>query len=212
MSLCGVHPEWTPESALQVSEAVLDQVYGVSIDEIDAFITNQSRETVEGHLADLIEADILTVYDHPPNQEIEGLPWQFYGFSEHSVAILGEFNYLKGVPMVKAIYRQIQKTETVERHQSAPRPTLPEAVRYAFRLDEDSDSDAESDGDSDDGGSGSGSGGSSYRNRQQGSGGSKPTRSSPGPKRFRRGDPSVVAMCCRESSNWQRPLCNSHSL
>lgn len=104
--------------------------------ELDHFIPSKSKKTVQEQLDVLVEADILAIYEHPPNEETRGLPWKFYGFTEHGVDILDDFNYLKGVPMARAVHQNTRKPERIERHEMAPRPSLPESIRETFRLDE----------------------------------------------------------------------------
>lgn len=108
-----------------------------SADEINHFIPNKSRKTVQEQLEVLVEAGILAIYDYPPNKDTRGLPWKFYGFTERGADILGDFNYLKGVPMARAVHRKTRKPEKIERHETAPRPPLPEPVRATFRIDEE---------------------------------------------------------------------------
>lgn len=108
-----------------------------SADEINHFISSKSKKTVDEQLAILVDAEILALYDYPPNKQQRGLPWKFYGFTEHGAAILGDFNYLKGVPMARAVHQKTRKPEKIERHETAPRPPLPEQVRETFRLDEE---------------------------------------------------------------------------
>ncbi|UHQ98608.1 ArsR family transcriptional regulator (plasmid) [Natrinema zhouii] len=108
-----------------------------SADEINHFIPSKSKKTVEEQLDVLVEADVLGIYEFPPNKEKRGLPWKFYGFTEYGVGILGDFNYLKGVPMTRAVHQKTRKPEKIERHETAPRPPLPESVQTAFRLDEE---------------------------------------------------------------------------
>ncbi|MFP8890806.1 ArsR family transcriptional regulator [Natrialbaceae archaeon A-CW2] len=110
-----------------------------SADEINHFIPSKSKKTVQEQLDVLVEADLLAIYEHPPNKEKRGLPWKFYGFTEYGVDILGDFNYLKGVPVARAVHQKTRKHEKIERHEMAPRPPLPESVRATFRLDEETD-------------------------------------------------------------------------
>jgi len=107
-----------------------------SADEINHFIPSKSKKTVEEQLEVLVEAEILAIYTYPPNKEKRGLPWKFYGFTEYGTDILGDFNYLKGVPMARAVHQKTRKPEKIERHETAPRPPLPEPVRATFRLEE----------------------------------------------------------------------------
>lgn len=111
--------------------------------EINHFVANKSKKTVDEQLAMLVEADILSVYEYPPNRDRRGLPWKFFGFSEYGIDVLGDFNYLRGVPIARAVYQKTRTTEQIDRHQNAPRPPLATAVREAFRLDESEEEDAE---------------------------------------------------------------------
>ncbi|QLG49925.1 ArsR family transcriptional regulator [Natrinema halophilum] len=110
-----------------------------SADEINHFVPSKSKKTVEEQLDVLVEADILAIYEYPPNREKRGLPWKFYGFTKYGADILGDFNYLKGVPMARAVHQKTRKPEKIERHETAPRPPLPEPVRATFRLDEEAE-------------------------------------------------------------------------
>lgn len=107
-----------------------------SVDEINHFIPSKSKKTVEEQLNVLVGADVLAIYEYPPNKDTRGLPWKFYGLTEYGADVLGEFNYLKGVPMTRAVHEKTRKPEKIERHETAPRPPLPEPVRETFRLDE----------------------------------------------------------------------------
>jgi hypothetical protein len=108
-----------------------------STDEINHFAPSKSKKTVEEQLDVLVEANILAIYEYPPNKETRGLPWKFYGFTEYGTTILGDFNYLKGVPVMRAIHQKTRQPEKIERHEMAPRPPLPEPVRAMFRFDEE---------------------------------------------------------------------------
>ncbi|MDS0221672.1 ArsR family transcriptional regulator [Haloarcula sp. S1AR25-5A] len=108
-----------------------------SADEINHFIPSKSKKTVGEQLDVLVEASILAVYEYPPNKEKRGLPWKFFGFTEYGADILGDFNYLKGVPMARAVHQKTRKPEKIERHETAPRPPLPEPVRATLRLDDE---------------------------------------------------------------------------
>ncbi|WP_205628353.1 hypothetical protein [Haloprofundus marisrubri] len=62
---------------------------------------------------------------------------KFYGPTEYGIEVLGEFNYLRGVPIARAVIKKTRTTEKIDRHMAAPRPSLPESVRESLRLDED---------------------------------------------------------------------------
>ena len=107
--------------------------------EINHFIPSKSKKTVDEQLDVLVEADILGIYEYPPNKKQRGLPWKFYGFTDYGTTILGDFNYLKGVPMARAVHQQTRKPEKIERHETAPRPPLPDPVRATFQLDDNTE-------------------------------------------------------------------------
>lgn len=112
--------------------------YLASLDEL-AYITSKNKAAIRDQLDVLVEAEILAIYDYPPNKDTRGLPWKFYGFTEYGTDILGDFNYLKGVPMARAVHQKTRKPEKIERHETAPRPPLPEPVRATFRLDDEAE-------------------------------------------------------------------------
>lgn len=107
--------------------------------EINHFVPSKSKKTVEEQLDVLVGADILAVYEHPPNKKQRGLPWKFYGVTEYGAAVLEDFNYLKGVPLTRAVHQTTRKPEKITRHETAPRPPLPEPVRATFRLKDNAD-------------------------------------------------------------------------
>ena len=109
-----------------------------SLDEL-AYMTSKNKAAIRDQLDVLVEAEILAIYDYPPNKDTRGLPWKFYGFTEYGTDILGDFNYLKGVPMARAVHQKTRKPEKSERHETAPRPPLPEPVRATFRLDDEAE-------------------------------------------------------------------------
>ena len=109
-----------------------------SLDEL-AYMMSKNKAAIRDQLEVLVEAEILAIYDYPPNKETRGLPWKFYGFTEYGTDILGDFNYLKGVPMARAVHQKTRKSEKIERHETAPRPPIPEPVRATFRLDEEAE-------------------------------------------------------------------------
>jgi hypothetical protein len=105
-----------------------------SVAEIDYMVADKATKTVDEQLDVLVDAGILAEYEYPPNESTRGLPWVFYGFTPSAVGVLGDFNYLKGVPFAHAVHRSTKKTEKIRRHEEAPRPPLPTPVREAFGL------------------------------------------------------------------------------
>lgn len=101
-----------------------------------AYYIPRSRSAISDQLADLEDHKLITQYHHEPNADSRDVPSDFWGFTEFGVSLLREYNYLRGLPIMRAVHDATHKTETVERHETAPRPTLPESVRDALDYDE----------------------------------------------------------------------------
>ena len=116
-----------------------------SLDELDYMIP-KSKAAISDQLDNLIEAGILDLYPYEPSEERRDLPSKFYGLTERGVEVLHEYNYLRGVPVARALYENTRKSQKVDRHESAPRPALPDEVRDALSdatRDEETESVAE---------------------------------------------------------------------
>jgi DNA-binding Lrp family transcriptional regulator len=100
------------------------------------YMTGKSQAAIKDQLETLIDAEILARYTYGPSEEKRDLPSQFYGFTARGVEILHDYKYLRGLPVARALYENTRKTEKIERHESAPRPELPDAVADALEFDE----------------------------------------------------------------------------
>lgn len=118
------HPEHLPSAA-----------------ELDHLVADESSRAVAEQVERLRDEDVLAEYVHEPNRSTRGLPWKFYGPTEYGVRVLGRFNYLRGVPMARAVVERTRTNEKIDRHRAAPRPSLPSAVVEALRLDGEGASD-----------------------------------------------------------------------
>ena len=107
----------------------------VSVTEFDYYIP-KSRSTISEQLADLADHKILTQYSHQPNAEVRDLPTDFWGFTEFGLRLIAEYNYLRGLPIMRAAHDATDKTEKVQRHEGAPRPTLPASIQSVLTFDE----------------------------------------------------------------------------
>ncbi|MBP1953299.1 hypothetical protein J2752_000180 [Halarchaeum rubridurum] len=84
----------------------------------------------------LIDSDIVECYRYPPNEDARDLPSQFYGLTEHGVKVLYEYNYLRGLPVARALYENTRLSEKAQRHRDAPRPELPDSVADALSIED----------------------------------------------------------------------------
>lgn len=107
----------------------------VSVTEFDYYVP-KSRSTISEQLADLADHEIVARYHHEPNADVRDIPADFWGLTELGVSLLDEYRYLRGLPVMRAAHDATHKTDTVERHEDAPRPRLPDAVSEAIEYDE----------------------------------------------------------------------------
>jgi hypothetical protein len=105
----------------------------VSVTEFDI---PKSRSTISEQLIDLADHEIVTRYHHEPNADVRDIPADFWGLTEFGTDVLAEYNYLRGLPVMRVAHDSTHKTETVKRHQDAPRPRLPDPVTAALVYDE----------------------------------------------------------------------------
>ena len=108
----------------------------LSFGKIRVNLTAKSQAAIKDQLETLIDAGLLTRYTYGPSEGKRDLPAQFYGFTERGVEVLHDYKYLRGLPVARALYENTRKTEKIERHESAPRPELPDAVAAALEFDE----------------------------------------------------------------------------
>lgn len=101
-----------------------------------AYYIPRSRSAISDQLADLDDHEIITQYHHDPNVDSRDVPSDFWGFTDFGVSLLHEYNYLRGLPIMRAVHDATHKNETVQRHENASRPMLPDGVRDALDYDE----------------------------------------------------------------------------
>lgn len=107
----------------------------VSLAEL-TYMIQKNEGAILDHLETLQGAGLIDVYVHEPNESVRDLPSRFWGPTERGVQILYEHNLLRGVPIARAVYEETRTSEKVERHETAPRPALPETVSDALEFDE----------------------------------------------------------------------------
>jgi DNA-binding Lrp family transcriptional regulator len=120
---------------LIIQELLGHPAHLMSLAELE-YMTGKSQAAIKDQLERLIDAGLLSQYTYEPSEEKRDLPSQFYGFTEQGVEVLHDYKYLRGLPVARALYENTRKTEKIERHESAPRPELPEAVAEPLEFDE----------------------------------------------------------------------------
>lgn len=107
-----------------------------SLAELD-YVIPKSTGAISDQLDNLVDADVLAVYEHEPSESKRDLPAKFYGLTEYGVEVLYEYDYLRGLPVARALYDNTRKSDRIERHENAPRPDLPDAVRSALTTEDE---------------------------------------------------------------------------
>ena len=120
---------------LIIQELLGHPAHLMSLAELE-YMIGKSQAAIKDQLETLIDAGIVACYTYEPSEQKRDLPSQFYGFTERGVEILHDYKYLRGLPVARALYEHTRKTEKIDRHESAPRPKLPDAVADALEFDE----------------------------------------------------------------------------
>jgi len=107
----------------------------VSVSEFDYYI-QKSRSTISEQLGDLENHKIVAQYSHEPNSESRDIPADFWSLTAFGIDLIEEYNYLRGLPIMRAVHDATHKTKTVQRHENAPRPPLPKAIADRLEFDE----------------------------------------------------------------------------
>lgn len=109
-----------------------------SLDEL-AYMIPKNKAGIREQLQILVENGIIERYEYPENESSRDLPSQFYGLTDNGIEVLSEYNYLRGLPIARALYENTRLSEKAQRHLDSPRPTLPETVQKALSIEETND-------------------------------------------------------------------------
>jgi len=100
------------------------------------YYSQKSESAILDQLEALSGHDIVAAYTYEGSDGTRDQPSKFYGLTERGVAVLDEFKYLRGVPVLRAVHENTVKPKRIQRHEDAPRPTLPDTVAEALDIDE----------------------------------------------------------------------------
>ena len=67
-------------------------------------------------------AQLPTLKELPKDQRQNDLPYKFYGLSKDGRVFLEEHGLLRAEETLTEIYNTVDKTEAIERYETAPRP------------------------------------------------------------------------------------------
>lgn len=94
-----------------------------TLKELDYVNPSKSQSTIRQHLQRLIEAEIVEPVLLNEERRQNDRPYKFYGISDEGRAFLEKHGLLRAETTLQEIYAQVEKTETIERYEAAPRPT-----------------------------------------------------------------------------------------
>ena len=83
---------------------------------------SKSQTTIRQHLEQLVDADILEHRRLPKDRRRNDLPYTFYGISDSGRQFLAEHKLLRAQDTLREVYDRIEKTDTIIRYETAPRP------------------------------------------------------------------------------------------
>ncbi len=93
-----------------------------TLKELDYVNPSKSQTTIRQHLQELVNVGIVEAVALPKGQRQNDLPYKFYGLSEDGRAFLKEHGLLRAEETLTELYTTIEKTDTIQRYETAPRP------------------------------------------------------------------------------------------
>ena len=127
------HRFLTQETRYHIVQAILGHpAHLATLDELE-YLVPKNRSTIREHLDRLAEKHIIDKYVYDGDAAGQYDPREFWGLTSYGITLLDEYDYLRYVPVLRALQDNLHLTEKIERHRTAPRPPLPETVEQAFR-------------------------------------------------------------------------------
>ncbi|WP_129116703.1 helix-turn-helix domain-containing protein [Halegenticoccus tardaugens] len=93
-----------------------------TLKELDYVNPSKSQTTIRQHLQQLVDAGIVEEVLLPKDRRKNDLPYKFYGISESGRQFLEEHKLLRAQDTLREIYDRVEKTDDIERYETAPRP------------------------------------------------------------------------------------------
>jgi hypothetical protein len=127
-----VHQFLTQETRYHIIQTILGHpTHLVTLDELE-YLVPKNRSTIREHLDRLADKQLVTNYMYEGNDADASDPTGFWGLTEYGVRLVDDYDYLRYVPVLRALQERLYVTEKIERHRNAPRPALPATVARAF--------------------------------------------------------------------------------
>lgn len=114
----------TQETRFSLLQDILGHPSGLpTLKELDYVNPSRSQTTIRQHLQQLVEAGIVEEVALPKDRRQNNLPYKFYGISEEGHKFLADHKLLRAEETLQTIYERVEKTEEIERYETAPRPS-----------------------------------------------------------------------------------------
>ena len=113
----------TQETRFALVQDLLGHPEGLAtLKELDYVNPDKSRTTVRQHLQQLIDAGIVEEVTLSKDRRRNDLPYKFYGISDEGRPFLEAHDLLRAKETLRSIYERVEKTDEIERYETAPRP------------------------------------------------------------------------------------------
>ena len=93
-----------------------------TLKELDYVNPSKSQTTIRQHLQQLVDAGLVEEALLPEDRRKNDLPYKFYGISESGRQFLTEHKLLRAQDTLREIYDRVEKTDDINRYETAPRP------------------------------------------------------------------------------------------
>lgn len=128
-----VHRFITQETRYAIIQAILGHPHHLAtLDELE-YLVPKNRSTICEHLDHLVAKHIVVQQSYEGDDSGRAVPHNFWGFTGYGITLLDQYNFLRYVPVLRALQDGLSLTEKLERHRNAPRPALPDDISEAFK-------------------------------------------------------------------------------
>lgn len=93
-----------------------------TLKELDYVNPSKSQTTIRQHLQQLVDAGIVEEVLLPEDRRQNDLPYKFYGISDSGRQFLQDHKLLRAQDTLREIYDRVEKTDDINRYETAPRP------------------------------------------------------------------------------------------
>ena len=113
----------TQETRFSLVQDILGHPSGLpTLKELDYVNSSKSQTTIRQHLQRLVDVGIVEEVVLPEDRRRNDLPYKFYGISESGRQFLDEHKLLRAEDTLREIYDRVEKTDDIERYETALRP------------------------------------------------------------------------------------------